>query len=49
MEGSTDRELEIVDFKFDVRYLKAHYKKRVSIYKNIGAEIVNEKQMALAN
>lgn len=49
MEGATDRELEIVDFKFDVRYLKAHYKKRVSIYKNIGAEIVNEKQMALAN
>ncbi len=37
---SDNTQLEIVDFKFDVNYLKGHYAKRLKVYKEIGAEIL---------
>ena len=37
---SDNTQLEIVDFKFDVDYLKGHYAKRLKVYKEIGAEIL---------
>lgn len=38
---SQDTELEIVDFRFNVAYLKGHYAIRKKIYQELGATIVN--------
>lgn len=38
---SDNRDLEIIDFKFSVKYLQGHYAKRKAVYKELGATIVN--------